>query len=64
MLGIYLQQPTSADVIFQMHIFLGALRVNGLLRDLDEKNKIVFEVSDFVCMRFGLYCQIKLFHFL
>ena len=28
MLGNYLQQTTSADVIFQMHFFLGALRVN------------------------------------
>ena len=27
MLGNYLQQTTSADVIFQMHFFLGALRV-------------------------------------
>ena len=27
MLGNYLQQMTSADVIFQMHFFLGALRV-------------------------------------
>ena len=29
MLGNYLQQTTSADVIFQMH-FLGTLRVNWL----------------------------------
>ena len=28
MLGNYLQQTTSAGVIFQMHLFLGALRVN------------------------------------
>ena len=28
MLGNYLQQATSADVIFQMHFFLGALRDN------------------------------------
>ena len=28
MFGNYLQQTTSADVIFQMHFFLGALRVN------------------------------------
>ena len=28
MLGNYLQQTTSADVIFQMRFFLGALRVN------------------------------------
>ena len=28
MLGNYLQQTTSADNIFQMHFFLGALRVN------------------------------------
>ena len=28
MLGNYLQQTTSADVIFQMHFFLGALGVN------------------------------------
>ena len=27
MLGNYLQQRISADVIFQMHFFLGALRV-------------------------------------
>ena len=27
MLGNYLQQMTSADVIFRMHFFLGALRV-------------------------------------
>ena len=27
MLGNYLQQTTSADVIFQMHFFLGTLRV-------------------------------------
>ena len=27
MLGKYLQQTTSADVIFQMHFFLGPLRV-------------------------------------
>ena len=27
MLGNYLQQMTSADDIFQMHFFLGALRV-------------------------------------
>ena len=27
MLGNYLQQTISADVIFQMHFFLGALRV-------------------------------------
>ena len=30
MLGNYLQETTSADVIFQMHFFLGALRVNVL----------------------------------
>ena len=30
MLGNYLQQTTSADVIFQMHFFLGALRVKAL----------------------------------
>ena len=29
MLGNYLQQTTSADNIFQMHFFLGALRVNS-----------------------------------
>ena len=29
MLGSYLQQTTSADIIFQMHFFLGALRVNN-----------------------------------
>ena len=29
MLGNHLQQTTSADVIFQMHSFLGALRVNS-----------------------------------
>ena len=28
MLGNYLQQTTSADYIFQMHFFLGALRAN------------------------------------
>ena len=28
MLSNYLQQTTSADVIFHMHFFLGALRVN------------------------------------
>ena len=28
MLGGYLQKTTSADVIFQMHFFLGALNVN------------------------------------
>ena len=28
MLCSYLQQTTSADNIFQMHFFLGALRVN------------------------------------
>ena len=28
MLGNYLQQTTSADDIFQMHFFLGAIRVN------------------------------------
>ena len=28
MLGNYLQQTTSADGHFQMHFFLGALRVN------------------------------------
>ena len=28
MLGNYLQQTTSADVIFHMHFFLGTLRVN------------------------------------
>ena len=27
-LGNYLQQTTSADVFFQMHFFLGALRAN------------------------------------
>ena len=31
MLGNYLQQTTSADVIFQMHFFLGALRVRIVL---------------------------------
>ena len=30
MLGNYLQQTTSADVMFQMHFFLGALRVNTI----------------------------------
>ena len=30
MLDNYLQQTTSADVIFQMHFFLGALRVKSL----------------------------------
>ena len=30
MLGNYLQQMTSADNIFQMHFFLGALMVNPL----------------------------------
>ena len=30
MLGNYLQQTTSADVIFQMHFFLGTLRANCL----------------------------------
>ena len=29
MLGNYLQQTTSADDIFQMHFFLGALRVKS-----------------------------------
>ena len=29
MLSSYLQQATSADVIFQMHFFLGALRVKA-----------------------------------
>ena len=29
MLGNYLQQTTSADVIFQMHFFLGALKFNS-----------------------------------
>ena len=29
MLGNYLQQTTSADVIFQIHFFLGALKVNS-----------------------------------
>ena len=29
MLANYLQQTTSADGHFQMHFFLGALRVNG-----------------------------------
>ena len=32
LLGNYLQQTTSADVIFRMHFFLGALRVNGLIQ--------------------------------
>ena len=31
MLGNYLQQTTSAGVIFQMHFFLGALRVDAIL---------------------------------
>ena len=31
MLGNYLQQTTSADVIFQVHFFLGTLRVNDKL---------------------------------
>ena len=31
MLGNYLQQTTSADVIFQMHFYLGALRVSTFL---------------------------------
>ena len=31
MLGNYLQQMTSADVIFQMHFFLSALRVRIVL---------------------------------
>ena len=31
MLGNYLQQTTSADVIFQMHFFLGTLRVKWYL---------------------------------
>ena len=30
-LGNYLQQRTSADIIFQMHFFLGASRVKFLL---------------------------------
>ena len=30
MLGNYLQQTTSADVFFQMHFFLGALRVKKM----------------------------------
>ena len=29
MLGNYLQQTTSPDVILQMHFFLGALRVSS-----------------------------------
>ena len=29
LLGNYLQQTTSAEDIFQMHFFLGALRVNS-----------------------------------
>ena len=29
-LSNYLQQTTSADVIFQMHFFLGALKVKGI----------------------------------
>ena len=29
MLGNYLQQKTSADGIFRLHILLGALRVNS-----------------------------------
>ena len=29
MLGNYLQQTTSADIIFRCFFFLGALRVNG-----------------------------------
>ena len=31
MLGNYLQQTTSADVIFQMHFFLGTLGLTFLL---------------------------------
>ena len=31
MLGNYLQQTTSANVIYQMHFFLGALRVKDFL---------------------------------
>ena len=38
MLGNYLQQMTSADVIFQMHFFLGALKVNFFLT----QNKKIF----------------------
>ena len=45
MIGNYLQQTTSAEVIFQMHFFLGALRV-----------KIVIHVS--LCMqgKFSCFC--------
>ena len=32
MLGNYLQQTTSADVVFQMHFFHGALRVKTLTK--------------------------------
>ena len=31
LVGNYLQQMTSADVIFQVHFFLGALRVQAIL---------------------------------
>ena len=31
MLGNYLQQATSADGHFQMHFFLGALRINLII---------------------------------
>ena len=30
MLGNYLQQTNSADIIFQRHLFLGALRVKAI----------------------------------
>ena len=36
MLGNYLQQTTSAEVMFQMHFFLGALRVNIVLKMFPE----------------------------
>ena len=40
MLGNYLQQTTSADVIFQMHFFLGALRVTV---------RVIFESEPLSC---------------
>ena len=42
MFGNYLQQTTSADDIFQMHFFLGALRVKSAVA------LIMFMISTFV----------------
>ena len=42
MVGNYLEQTTSADVIFQMHFFLGTLRVNSVCW-------LIFHASDVIC---------------